>query len=137
MSTVTVVAIITAKPGKREDLLALARANLAAVRAEAGCIEYGLVVDVDGFGPNQAPMGPDTFAFVEKQPPYDVRIMQLKDSDIDLGERQATRGLAILAECIDRGEWPGFDGHEQHISFVEMPAWSRTRIETELSAEAA
>jgi quinol monooxygenase YgiN len=36
------------------------------VRAEEGCIEYGLVVDVDGFGPNQAPLGPDTFAFVEK-----------------------------------------------------------------------
>ncbi|MBV8626038.1 MAG: antibiotic biosynthesis monooxygenase [Herbaspirillum sp.] len=66
MSTITVVAIITAKPGQREQLLAIARANLAAVRAEEGCIEYGLVVDVDGFGPNQAPMGPDTFAFVEK-----------------------------------------------------------------------
>lgn len=66
MSTITVVAIITAKPGKREELLGIARANLAAVRAEEGCIEYGLVIDVDGFGPNQAPMGPDTFAFVEK-----------------------------------------------------------------------
>ncbi|NUU00943.1 putative quinol monooxygenase [Herbaspirillum robiniae] len=66
MSTITVVAIITAKPGKREELLNIARANLAAVRAEEGCIEYGLVIDVDGFGPNQAPMGPDTFAFVEK-----------------------------------------------------------------------
>ncbi len=87
-------------------------------------------------------LGPDaftsfTFAFVEKQPPYDVRIMQLKDSDIDLGERQAMRGLAILAECIKRGDWPGFDGHDQHISFVEMPAWARTRIDTELAAEAA
>ncbi|QJQ02034.1 MULTISPECIES: putative quinol monooxygenase [Herbaspirillum] len=66
MSIVTVVAIITAKPGKREELLSIARANLAAVRAEAGCIEYGLVTDVEGFGPNQAPLGPDTFAFVEK-----------------------------------------------------------------------
>lgn len=66
MSIITVVAIITAKPGKREELLNLARANLAAVRAEEGCLEYRLVVDVDGFGPNQAPMGPDTFAFVEK-----------------------------------------------------------------------
>ncbi|EJN07029.1 putative quinol monooxygenase [Herbaspirillum sp. YR522] len=66
MSIVTVVAIITAKPGKRDQLLALARANLAAVRAEEGCIEYGLTVDVDGFGPSQAPLGQDSFAFVEK-----------------------------------------------------------------------
>lgn len=78
-----------------------------------------------------------TFAFVEKQPPYDVRIMQLKDSDIDLGERQAMRGLAILAECIEHGRWPGFDGFDCDISFVEMPAWARTRIDTELSAVAA
>lgn len=87
-------------------------------------------------------LGPDaftsfTFAFVEKQPPYDVRIMQLKDSDIDLGERQAMLGLKILAECIERGEWPGFDGHDQHISYVEMPPWARTRIDNELNAEAA
>jgi quinol monooxygenase YgiN len=66
MSIITVVAVITAKPGKREELLAIARANLAAVRAEEGCLEYGLTVDVDGFGPSQAPLGPDTFAFVEK-----------------------------------------------------------------------
>lgn len=66
MSTITVVAVITAKPGKREELLTLARANLAAVRAETGCIEYGLTVDVDNFGPNQAAYGPDTFAFIEK-----------------------------------------------------------------------
>jgi len=66
MSIITVVAIITAKPGKREALLAIARANLAAVRAEEGCIEYGLAVDVDGFDAPQAPLGPDTFAFVEK-----------------------------------------------------------------------
>lgn len=87
-------------------------------------------------------LGPDaftsfTFAFVEKQPPYDVRIMQLKDADIDMGERQAMRGLAILNECLKRGEWPGFDGFDQHISFVEMPPWARTRIDSQLNAEAA
>jgi hypothetical protein len=47
------------------------------------------------------------------------------------------RGLAILSECIERGEWPGFDGHDQHISFIEMPAWASIRISTQLSAEAA
>lgn len=64
--SISVVAIITAKPGKREELLNFARANLAAVRAEKGCIAYDLTIDVDGFGPNQTPLGPDTFAFIEK-----------------------------------------------------------------------
>jgi hypothetical protein len=78
-----------------------------------------------------------TFVFVEKTAPYDVRVMQLKDSDIDLGERQAMQGLKVLRECLKRQEWPGFDGFDQHISFTEMPGWARTRIDTQLNAEAA
>ena len=61
-----VVAVITAKPGKREEILKHARANLAAVRAEKGCIEYGPVVDADNALPFQTKLGPDTFMVVEK-----------------------------------------------------------------------
>jgi quinol monooxygenase YgiN len=58
-----VVAVITAHPGQRDAVLALFRANLPAVRAEDGCIEYGPVVDA----PNSpSPLGPDTFMVVEK-----------------------------------------------------------------------
>lgn len=60
-----VVAVITAKPGQREKILAAARDNLAAVRAENGCIEYGPVVDAE-FGSFQTPLGPDTFVVIEK-----------------------------------------------------------------------
>ncbi|MBP0493863.1 putative quinol monooxygenase [Pararoseomonas indoligenes] len=63
---VHVVAVITAKPGQREALLALFRANMPAVLAEEGCIEYGPVVDLPDFGPAQAPLGPDTFMVIEK-----------------------------------------------------------------------
>ena len=42
-----VVAVITAKPGQRETILKAFRDNLAAVRAEKGCIEYGPVIDAD------------------------------------------------------------------------------------------
>jgi quinol monooxygenase YgiN len=59
-----VVAIITARPGKREEILGHARANLAAVRAEKGCIEYGPTVDVEGMG--TAKFGPDTFVVIER-----------------------------------------------------------------------
>ncbi len=60
-----VVAVITAKPGQREKILEAARDNLAAVRAEKGCIEYGPVVDAE-FGAFQTPLGPDTFMVIEK-----------------------------------------------------------------------
>jgi len=61
-----VVAIITAKPGQREAILAAIRANLPAVRAEKGCIEYGPAIDADGIGSFQTKAGPDTVFVIEK-----------------------------------------------------------------------
>jgi quinol monooxygenase YgiN len=61
-----VIAIITAKPGQRETVLAAFRANVPAVHAEKGCIEYGAAVDADGLGSIQTKFGPDTFVVVEK-----------------------------------------------------------------------
>ena len=65
MSRVHVNAIITAKPGKREEVLANFNANVPAVHAEDGCIEYGAVIDCEGVGFAKA-FGPDTFLVVEK-----------------------------------------------------------------------
>lgn len=61
-----VVAIITAKSGQREKMLEIARANIPAVIAEDGCIEYSLTVDAEGLGSFQTKFGPDTFVFIEK-----------------------------------------------------------------------
>ena len=58
-----VLAIITAKPGQRGTLLQAFKAIVPTVHAEAGCIEYGPVIDVDGADPA---FGPDTFMVVEK-----------------------------------------------------------------------
>jgi len=59
-----VVAIITAKPGKRDEVLKNFKGNVPAVHAEKGCIEYGATVDNDG-GPF-AKFGADTFVVIEK-----------------------------------------------------------------------
>jgi quinol monooxygenase YgiN len=61
-----VIAVITAKPGQREAILEAARANMPAVHAEQGCIEYGPAVDTDGLGSFQTKVGPDTFMVIEK-----------------------------------------------------------------------
>ncbi len=61
-----VLAIITTKPGKREEVLGHFRANMPAVHAEKGCIEYGPAVDADGFGKIATAFGPDTFVVIEK-----------------------------------------------------------------------
>ena len=61
-----VVAIITAKPGKRAEILQHFRANVPAVRAEQGCIEYGAAVDAENALAFQTRWGPDTFLVIEK-----------------------------------------------------------------------
>ena len=58
-----VVAIITAKPGMREAILKEFRANVPAVHAENGCIEYGPAVDAGG---SPTKFGDDTFVVIEK-----------------------------------------------------------------------
>ena len=63
---VHVLAFITAKPGLRDAVLNLFRANMPAVHAEAGCIEYRPAIDADGFGGFQTELGSDTFVVIEK-----------------------------------------------------------------------
>ena len=61
-----VLAIITTKPGQRDTVLQAFRANVPAVQAEQGCIEYGAAIDAEGLGSIQTKVGPDTFVVVEK-----------------------------------------------------------------------
>ena len=61
-----VLAIITAQPGQRDAVLAIFHANMPAVHAEEGCVEYGPAIDTEGAGAVQTPLGPDSFAVIEK-----------------------------------------------------------------------
>jgi len=61
-----VIAVITAKPGQRKALLDLFHGNIPAVRAEAGCIEYGVAVDADTGLPFQKKWGEDVVLVIEK-----------------------------------------------------------------------
>jgi quinol monooxygenase YgiN len=61
-----VLAIVTAKLGLRDAVLKEFRANVPHVHAEKGCIECGLVIDVEGAGSIQTALSPDSFAVIEK-----------------------------------------------------------------------
>ena len=58
-----VVAIITAKPGKRAEVLEFVMHNVRAVRDEDGCVEYTPMVDQDS---SAAKLGEDVVLIVEK-----------------------------------------------------------------------
>ena len=59
---IRVVAIVTAQPGRREELLTAFRALVPLVRAEVGCIEYQPTIDAEG---SPAKMGADSFVVIE------------------------------------------------------------------------
>ncbi len=73
------------------------------------------------------------FCFIEKAPPYDVRIAELRSEDMDIGEKQVRAALPRIEECIARNEWPGEEGFSPSISPIGMPSWARTRIENEMT----
>jgi quinol monooxygenase YgiN len=64
--TVHVLAMITAEPGKRAELLKIFQANVPNVHAEDGCIEYVATIDAEDAPSSQTPFGEDTFVVVEK-----------------------------------------------------------------------
>ncbi|MDE0969009.1 MAG: putative quinol monooxygenase [Octadecabacter sp.] len=66
MSVVHVIAILSAKPGKRSAVLSIFNANITTVLAEEGCIVYEATIDAENSGPGKASFGPDTFVVVEK-----------------------------------------------------------------------
>ena len=67
-----VIAVITAKPGMREEVLRAFRANVPNVVAEKGCIEYGAAVDAEPALKVQTAFGPDTFVVIEKYQDLDA-----------------------------------------------------------------
>lgn len=61
-----VIATITARPGRRDELLAEFRQILAKVRAEPGCIAYGPAVDAASDIAAQHAVGSDAFVVIEQ-----------------------------------------------------------------------
>lgn len=61
-----VLAVISAAPGKREQLLEEVLRNTPAVLAEEGCIEYRAVIDAADPARSWTPFGPDVVVIVEK-----------------------------------------------------------------------
>lgn len=73
-----------------------------------------------------------SFVFVEKQPPFDVRVVQLKDADIERGMKQLSIAFKSLERCLSTGEWPGYDGANPEARYAEMSAWAQRQIDQAL-----
>jgi quinol monooxygenase YgiN len=98
-----VFAVITAIPGQRAALLALFKKNIPAVLAEQGCLGYEAVIDVPDVS-FQAPLGPDTFAVVERWESLDALkahavAPHMAEYGRNAGPLIATRAIHVLEAC--------------------------------------
>lgn len=66
MSIINVLAVLTANPGKRREVLALFHEIVPTVLAEESCIAYEATIDTKDGSASQTEFGPDTFVVIEK-----------------------------------------------------------------------
>jgi hypothetical protein len=73
-----------------------------------------------------------TLIFVEKEPPYCVRVVSLKDDDLDRGERQNRAALDTIARCLASDHWPGPGGEREDAEYLELPEYAKKSIDDRL-----
>ena len=93
-----VVAIVTAKPGSREEVLAAFREIVPTVRAERGCLEYEPLVDAVGAGEIGTPAGADAFIVVEKW--SDLEALRAHSEAPHMADYAARVGHLIAARAV-------------------------------------
>jgi hypothetical protein len=76
----------------------------------------------DGFAAVAESLDAFIFVAVEKRPPYLVAVFRLDDEGVTHGRRENRANLSILAECLERGEYPG---HPESIQTLSLPAWAK------------
>lgn len=58
----------------------------------------------------------------------DTTHAELRDEDLDLGERAIRYALRTIRQCLDTGDWPGARLFRDGESFVGMKPWDRDRL---------
>lgn len=71
---------------------------------------------------------PVGFAFiaVEKEPPYNTCVYLSQPEFIELGRREYLKNLTTYAECLEKGEWPGYP--EIQLVPLDLPAWAKKQL---------
>lgn len=70
-----------------------------------------------------------SLVFQEKTAPYCVRVVTLKDSDLDRGDRQNRAALETFAKCLKDKHWPGPGGDREDAETIELSEFSQREID--------
>ena len=76
-----------------------------------------------------------SFYFVESKRPHCARMMQLKDEDLALGEKQNRNALRRFVRGLNTGFWPPPGGNQETVQFIEMSDRARGFVEDRLIFE--
>lgn len=85
------------------------------VQGEVYRLLVQLVLDVDP--------DPVQLIFVEKEAPYEVRVVQLGEGWQAGGFARMRRAIEVFASCVEFGIWPGDDYEDGPVTEIEPPAY--------------
>ncbi|HWL06767.1 MAG TPA: PD-(D/E)XK nuclease-like domain-containing protein [Xanthobacteraceae bacterium] len=111
-------------------------ADLARTIAEYGYHQQAALIASGWHALTGRDLASFSFVFVEKAPPYCVRIVTLRDEDLARGERQNMLAIRTFARCMETGEWPGPGSTD--AEYLSLPEWKQKQIDHQIEqAEAA
>jgi PDDEXK-like domain of unknown function (DUF3799) len=73
-----------------------------------------------------------SLVFIEKTKPHCVRVVTLKDNDLDRGERANRYALDAIARCIKSKHWPGPGGEREDAENIELPEWAQKQADEKI-----
>lgn len=91
------------------------------------CLRYGYDVQSAWYKKGVQTEYPGEYAFVfiavEKNPPYAVNVMEMDKLMIEYGYIRFRELLDTYVECQKTGNWYGYNGNENIMNKIELPAW--------------
>lgn len=63
------------------------------------------------------------FVCVEKEPPYLINILQADELMLQSGADRFREALGIYKDCIESGNWYGYEGKFNTVSTLSLPKW--------------
>jgi hypothetical protein len=73
--------------------------------------------------------------FQEKKKPYCVRVVTLKDSDLDRGKNANRLALDTFAQCMKAKHWPGPGGDREDAEYIEISDYMQKRIDDQITMQ--
>lgn len=122
--------VIPSADGVLVDLKTTTDASPEAVQRSVLSLGYAMQGALAGIGLETvlgAKMTDFVLVWLEKKPPYAVRISPVDNEWIYWARRQLRRAIDTFAKCVETNKWPGYEGEET----ISMPQWLRTRFEND------